>query len=128
MKSILQATFNDALTPSLIRKTLEEVIKIPIVARGTICASDGYVWLRVYRPRFAYEDILGPKLTYASAGQELLDRLFRTLKGIHPEVANVASADEFEYRDPVDGSVPKHRGIRYLFEDESRLVDVALKI
>jgi len=37
-------------------------------------------------------------------------------------VANVASADEFEYKDPVDGSVSKHQGIRYLFEDGSRLV------
>lgn len=44
------------------------------------------------------------------------------MKGIHPEVANVSSADEFEYKDPVDGSVSKHQGIRYLFEDGSRLV------
>ena len=30
--------------------------------------------------------------------------------------------DEFEYKDPVDGSVSKHQGIRYLFGDGSRLV------
>lgn len=46
------------------------------------------------------------------------------VKGMHPEVANVASADEFEYKDPVDGSVSKHQGIRYLFEDGSRLVSL----
>lgn len=48
------------------------------------------------------------------------------MKGLHPEVANVASADEFEYKDPVDGSVSKHQGIRYLFEDGSRLVSQAV--
>lgn len=44
------------------------------------------------------------------------------MKGIRPDVSKVVHADEFEYRDPVDGSVSKHQGIRYLFEDGSRLV------
>lgn len=44
------------------------------------------------------------------------------MKGIRSDVANVSSADEFEYKDPVDGSISKHQGIRYLFEDGSRLV------
>ena len=44
------------------------------------------------------------------------------VKGIRSDVANVSSADEFEYKDPVDGSISKHQGIRYLFEDGSRLV------
>lgn len=39
-------------------------------------------------------------------------------------MADVASADEFEYKDPVDGSISKNQGIRYLFEDGSRLVSV----
>ncbi|XP_044490957.1 phosphoglucomutase, cytoplasmic isoform X3 [Mangifera indica] len=47
---------------------------------------------------------------------------FRLVKGIRSDVSNVASADEFEYKDPVDGSISKHQGIRYLFEDGSRLV------
>lgn len=40
-------------------------------------------------------------------------------------MANVASADEFEYKDPVDGSISKNQGIRYLFEDGSRLVSLS---
>lgn len=44
------------------------------------------------------------------------------IKGIRSDVANVASADEFEYKDPVDGSISKNQGIRYMFEDGSRLV------
>lgn len=48
--------------------------------------------------------------------------LCRIVKGIRSDVAKVIHADEFEYKDPVDGSISKHQGIRYLFEDGSRLV------
>ena len=34
----------------------------------------------------------------------------------------LASADEFEYTDPVDGSVASKQGIRFLFEDGSRII------
>merc|ERR1719213_1556788 len=34
----------------------------------------------------------------------------------------VAKADMFEYLDPVDGSVSKNQGVRYIFEDGSRIV------
>ncbi|KAL0408986.1 UNVERIFIED_CONTAM: Phosphoglucomutase, cytoplasmic [Sesamum radiatum] len=44
------------------------------------------------------------------------------IKGIRSDVSKVVHADEFEYKDPVDGSISKHQGIRYLFEDGSRLV------
>lgn len=50
------------------------------------------------------------------------------IKGIRSDVANVASADEFEYKDPVDGSISKNQGIRYMFEDGSRLVNPFLPL
>jgi phosphoglucomutase len=34
----------------------------------------------------------------------------------------IKTADEFSYHDPVDGSVSEHQGVRYLFEDGSRIV------
>ncbi|XP_010427858.1 PREDICTED: probable phosphoglucomutase, cytoplasmic 2 isoform X1 [Camelina sativa] len=81
---------------------------------------------RHYYTRYDYENV------DATAAKELMGLLVKLqsslpdvnkiIKGIHPEVANVGSADEFEYNDPVDGSVSKHQGIRYLFEDGSRLV------
>ncbi|VVA94844.1 unnamed protein product [Arabis nemorensis] len=81
---------------------------------------------RHYYTRYDYENV------DAAAAKELMGLLVKLqsslpevnklVKGLHPEVANVASADEFEYKDPVDGSVSKHQGIRYLFEDGSRLV------
>ncbi|CAN1297214.1 Phosphoglucomutase, cytoplasmic [Linum perenne] len=48
--------------------------------------------------------------------------MYRIVKGIRPDVSKISHADEFEYKDPVDGSVSAHQGIRYLFEDGSRLV------
>jgi phosphoglucomutase len=32
------------------------------------------------------------------------------------------TADEFEYVDPVDGSVAKNQGFRFVFEDGSRII------
>merc|ERR1719282_1918325 len=34
----------------------------------------------------------------------------------------VATNDVFEYTDPVDGSVSKNQGIRFIFEDGSRII------
>lgn len=34
----------------------------------------------------------------------------------------VAVADDFAYTDPVDGSVAKHQGIRFVFQDKSRII------
>ena len=48
--------------------------------------------------------------------------LCRIVSGMQSDVSKVVHADEFEYKDPVDGSISKHQGIRYLFEDGSRLV------
>mmetsp|Transcript_21268 Transcript_21268/g.51963 ORF Transcript_21268/g.51963 Transcript_21268/m.51963 type:complete len:126 (+) Transcript_21268:1457-1834(+) len=43
---------------------------------------------------------------------------------ISPELATypIVRADDFEYKDPVDGSVSSKQGIRYIFSDGSRIV------
>jgi phosphoglucomutase len=81
---------------------------------------------RHYYTRYDYENV------DAEAAKELMANLVKLqsslsdvnklIKEIQPNVADVVSADEFEYKDPVDGSVSKHQGIRYLFGDGSRLV------
>ncbi|KAJ4710023.1 Phosphoglucomutase [Melia azedarach] len=81
---------------------------------------------RHYYTRYDYENV------DAGAAKELMANLVKMqsslsevndlVKGIRSDVSKVADADEFEYKDPVDGSVSKHQGIRYLFEDGSRLV------
>ncbi|XP_073059493.1 phosphoglucomutase, cytoplasmic [Primulina eburnea] len=82
---------------------------------------------RHYYTRYDYENV------DAGGAKELMAHLVKLqsslgevndiiMKGIRSDVSKVIDADEFEYKDPVDGSVAKHQGIRYLFEDGSRLV------
>ncbi|KAG9146164.1 hypothetical protein Leryth_007883 [Lithospermum erythrorhizon] len=81
---------------------------------------------RHYYTRYDYENV------DASAAKDLMDHLVQLqsnldqvntiISGIRSDVSNVVNADEFEYKDPVDGSISKHQGIRYLFADGSRLV------
>ncbi|XP_057817992.1 phosphoglucomutase, cytoplasmic [Cryptomeria japonica] len=81
---------------------------------------------RHYYTRYDYENV------DAGAAKELMAHLVKLqsslpevnkiIKGVRPDVSNVVHGDEFEYKDPVDGSVSKHQGIRYLFEDGSRLI------
>ncbi|KAF6144626.1 hypothetical protein GIB67_006118 [Kingdonia uniflora] len=81
---------------------------------------------RHYYTRYDYENV------DAGAAKELMAHLIKLqsdisgvnkiIKGIHSDVSDVVQADEFEYKDPVDGSISKHQGIRYLFADGSRLV------
>ena len=39
-----------------------------------------------------------------------------------PPAGEIASADDFAYHDPVDGSLSEHQGLRILFADGSRIV------
>uniref|UniRef100_A0A6N2KRM8 phosphoglucomutase (alpha-D-glucose-1,6-bisphosphate-dependent) n=1 Tax=Salix viminalis TaxID=40686 RepID=A0A6N2KRM8_SALVM len=81
---------------------------------------------RHYYTRYDYENV------DAGAAKELMACLVKLqsslaevneiVSGIQSDVSKVVHADEFEYKDPVDGSISKHQGIRYLFEDGSRLI------
>ncbi|KAL6505825.1 Phosphoglucomutase-1 [Orobanche hederae] len=81
---------------------------------------------RHYYTRYDYENVDADSakdlMAYLVKLQSSLSEVNDIIKGICPEVSKVVHADEFEYKDPVDGSVSKHQGIRYLFEDGSRLV------
>lgn len=45
-----------------------------------------------------------------------------SLAGQSVQGKRIAKADEFEYLDPVDGSLSANQGVRIMFEDESRIV------
>ncbi|KAJ9554267.1 hypothetical protein OSB04_018312 [Centaurea solstitialis] len=81
---------------------------------------------RHYYTRYDYENVdagaAKELMAYLVKMQSSLDEVNKIVQGVRSDVSNVASADEFEYKDPVDGSISKHQGIRYLFEDGSRLV------
>ncbi|KAK2635439.1 hypothetical protein Ddye_030231 [Dipteronia dyeriana] len=81
---------------------------------------------RHYYTRYDYENVdagaAKELMAYLVKLQSSLPEVNKIVKGIRSDVSNIAGADEFEYKDPVDGSISKHQGIRYLFEDGSRLV------
>ncbi|XP_021821180.1 phosphoglucomutase, cytoplasmic [Prunus avium] len=81
---------------------------------------------RHYYTRYDYENVDAGAAKELMASlvklQSSLSEVNQIVKGIHSDVSSVVNADEFEYKDPVDGSISKHQGIRYLFEDGSRLV------
>merc|ERR1712159_669289 len=45
-----------------------------------------------------------------------------TLGGKEDDGMKIRVNDVFEYNDPVDGSVSKNQGIRFIFEDRSRII------
>ncbi|KAL6192560.1 hypothetical protein ACLB2K_033646 [Fragaria x ananassa] len=81
---------------------------------------------RHYYTRYDYENVDAGKAKELMASlvnlQSSIPEVNKIVKGVRSDVANVAGGDEFEYKDPVDGSISSHQGIRYLFEDGSRLV------
>ncbi|XP_058108279.1 phosphoglucomutase, cytoplasmic 1 isoform X2 [Magnolia sinica] len=84
------------------------------------------VYGRHYYTRFDYENVdagaAKELMAYLVKLQSSLPDVNKIIEGIRSDVSKVVEADEFEYKDPVDGSISKHQGIRYLFEDGSRLV------
>jgi len=74
---------------------------------------------RNYYCRYDYE---GVDSTKAKAVLDHIRGQFKSLPGTRFGGNEVASADEFTYEDPVDGSVSRNQGLRILFVDGSRIV------
>jgi phosphoglucomutase len=74
---------------------------------------------RNYYSRHDYEEVDSDA---ANALVASLREKLSTLPGQSFGALKVASADDFAYHDPVDGSVSKNQGIRILFEGGSRVV------
>jgi phosphoglucomutase len=74
---------------------------------------------RNYYARHDYEDV-----DSAAAGALIADLRGRlpTLPGTTIGSLRIAAADDFAYRDPIDGSESRGQGIRILFEGGSRIV------
>ncbi|MDO8354476.1 MAG: alpha-D-glucose phosphate-specific phosphoglucomutase, partial [Aestuariivirga sp.] len=68
---------------------------------------------RNYYSRHDYEEVESERAN-ALVGE--LRAKLRSLPGTEVRGMTIAAADDFAYRDPVDGSVSEHQGIRILFE------------
>ncbi|TIS59715.1 alpha-D-glucose phosphate-specific phosphoglucomutase [Mesorhizobium sp.] len=74
---------------------------------------------RNYYSRHDYEEI---EIDRANALVDELRAKLGSLPGTSMRGMKIASADDFAYNDPVDGSISKNQGIRVLFEGGSRVV------
>ncbi|MGA8713689.1 MAG: alpha-D-glucose phosphate-specific phosphoglucomutase [Roseiarcus sp.] len=74
---------------------------------------------RNYYTRHDYDEI---DLKAAGGLMEALGEAITTLPGKSFGALKVEAADDFEYHDPVDGSIADHQGIRVMFEGGSRIV------
>jgi phosphoglucomutase len=74
---------------------------------------------RNYYARYDYEGVDKPK---AEEMMKMMADKAGTLVGQEFGGMKVKINDMFEYTDPVDGSVSKNQGIRFIFEDASRII------
>ncbi|TGQ46855.1 alpha-D-glucose phosphate-specific phosphoglucomutase [Mesorhizobium sp. M00.F.Ca.ET.216.01.1.1] len=74
---------------------------------------------RNYYSRHDYEEI---EIDRANALVDELRAKLGSLPGTSVRGMKIASADDFAYNDPVDGSISKNQGIRILFDGGSRVV------
>ena len=74
---------------------------------------------RNYYSRHDYEEV---PTEAANAVMDAIKAIMPTLPGKRIGLLTVASADDFAYHDPVDGSDSRHQGLRILFEDGARII------
>ncbi|KAK7135693.1 hypothetical protein R3I94_014380 [Phoxinus phoxinus] len=80
---------------------------------------------RNYFCRFDYEGVDSRAAYYLMRDLEavITDKAFTTQKfSVGNNVYSVEKADNFEYIDPVDGSVSRKQGLRIIFTDSSRII------
>jgi phosphoglucomutase len=86
---------------------------------GIILVKYWQIYGRNFYSRHDYEAVDSDRANTLIQG---LNEKLPTLKGQKFGNYEVASADDFSYTDPVDGSFSKNQGIRIGFTDDSRIV------
>ena len=74
---------------------------------------------RNYYQRHDFEEV------ESSTGKAVMDHLLKQTKALVGKAmagSKISKADEFTYTDPVDNSVSEHQGMRFFFEDGSRII------
>ena len=79
-------------------------------------------WQEYGRNYYARHDYEGIDTAAANGLMDALRAQLKDLPGVQVDGLTVATADDFAYHDPVDGSTSSHQGIRILFEGGSRVV------
>lgn len=79
-------------------------------------------WRSYGRNFYCRYDYEGVDKNAAEQMMRHLEHSFGNLRGQRFGEFEVAHADQFEYHDPVDGSISRNQGVRILFTDGSRIV------
>ncbi len=97
-------------------------LNILAVRRESMQAIVHGFWKTYGRNYYARHDYEGIDTDSANGLMTHLRGQMAGLKGKTLHGLKVTSADDFEYLDPVDGSISKNQGVRILFEGGSRVV------
>lgn len=91
----------------------------PLVGVADVCKAHWAEYGRNYYARYDYEGVDKDAANKMMAGmvEKQASMVGTSIKGM-----TISAADMFAYNDPVDGSVSKNQGIRFLFADGSRFV------
>jgi phosphoglucomutase len=97
-------------------------LNILAVRRQSVAEIMAGHWARFGRNYYARHDYEGLE---SAAAEQLINKLraaLPTLPGRKMKGLTVVKADEFEYLDPVDGSLSRNQGLRLLFKSGARIV------
>lgn len=79
-------------------------------------------WREYGRDYYSRHDYEGLDSQQAQSLMQALRERVTDLPGQRFGTRTVTHADDFHYRDPIDGSVAEHQGIGVLFDDDARIV------
>jgi len=91
----------------------------PLFGVEDICKAHWAEYGRNYYARYDYEGV------DKAAATDMMNAMVEKQKdmiGTSIDGMTIKEADMFEYKDPVDGSLSKNQGVRFIFEDGSRFV------
>merc|ERR1711957_1109585 len=90
-----------------------------LVSAEDVANEHWKIYGRNYYARYDYEGVDKAK---AEAMMKVMADKAGTLVGQEFGGMKMKTNDMFEYTDPVDGSVSKNQGLRFIFEDKSRII------
>ena len=91
----------------------------PLVGVEDVCKAHWKEFGRNYYARYDYEGV------EKEAAEKMMAAMVAAQPGLVGSTRGgmtISAADMFEYNDPVDGSVSKNQGVRFIFDDGSRFV------
>ena len=97
-------------------------LNILAVRQQTVASILADHWQRYGRNYYSRHDFEAVAVDAADKMMAALRASLSGLAGQQVEGMTIASADDFAYTDPVDGSVSRQQGVRIIFTDGSRIV------